>query len=109
MERVNAPDMFNGRALCLFYLDESYQAFESTSRHFSSAPAWFDLKIMKNIALHYGNKLRNQMPLGYRNGQLFLAFSHNTPDNAPPIFWDEGLNAPWAPLFLRYDKNYTHI
>lgn len=106
MNKVNGMGLFNNNAMCLFMLDESYRAFEVTSRYFRSAPSWFNLDIMRKIALHYGKKLRQGMPLGYKDGQLLLSFSHNTPDNAPPIFWDEGFMAPWAPLFLRYDKKY---
>ena len=54
----------------------------------------------------YGKKLFPAHPIGYEDGQLLLGFTHNTPDNAPPIFWDEGRNTPWAPIFVRYDKNY---
>lgn len=106
MDKVNEPRLFDGKAMCLFFLDDSYKAFENQSRHFKDAPDWFDLATMKRIALHYGKKLWADHPLGYKSGQLFLSFSHNTPDNAPPIFWDEGVYSPWAPVFLRYGKIY---
>jgi hypothetical protein len=107
MRRANEPDLFDGNAHCLFYLDETYRAFESTSRYFKSPPNWFDPVVMRNIAEHYGSKLWAGDPLGYRDGQLLLSFSHNTPDNTPPIFWDEGLYVKWTPLFLRYTKIYN--
>lgn len=106
MEKVNEHALFDGNAMCLFFLDESYKAFENQSRHFKGAPSWFDLAKMRRIATHYGTKLWEACPLGYKSGQLFLSFSHNTPDNAPPIFWDEGINSPWTPVFLRYGKIY---
>ncbi|PIG27052.1 hypothetical protein CLU93_1277 [Janthinobacterium sp. 35] len=109
MERANEVDLFNGNAQCLFFLDDSYKAFEKTSRYFKSPPKWFNHDIMRRIAEHYGAKLSVHDPLGYRDGQLLLSFSHNTPDNAPPIFWDENFYVQWAPVFLRYTKNYQKI
>lgn len=106
MDKVNGSALFDGRAMCLFFLDESYKAFENQSRHFKGAPDWFNLATMRSIASHYGAKLWKAWPLGYKSGQLLLSFSHNTPDNAPPIFWDEGANSPWSPVFLRYGKIY---
>jgi len=106
MSVVNGADMFDGKATSMFDLDESYRGLEVNSRHFDDPPDWFDLPTLKRIFHHYGSRLKPGFPLGYKNGQLFLGFSHNTPDNAPPIFWDEGLGAPWSPLFVRYDKNY---
>lgn len=107
MTRANAPDLFNGNAQCLFYLDDSFRAFEKNSRYFKSPPDWFDPADMRRIAEHYGSKLWANDPLGYKDGQLLLSFSHNTPDNAPPIFWDENFVVQWAPIFLRYNKIYN--
>jgi hypothetical protein len=55
----------------------------------------------------YGQHLWAADPLGYKDGQLLLGFSHNTPDNTLPIFWSEG-HPPrlWEPMFKRYHKNY---
>lgn len=106
MSKVNGSSLFDGKAKCLFYLNESYKAFENESRHFKGAPDWFDLSTMKKIALHYGAKLWAEWPIGYKSGQLLLSFSHNTPDNAPPIFWKEGTYSPWAAMFMRYGKIY---
>jgi len=104
MDKVNEPNLFDGEAMCLFFLDQSYKAFDNQTRHFKGAPDWFNLETMRNIALHYGKKLWAGAPLGYKSGQLLLSFSHNTPDNAPPIFWDEGAKSTWIPVFLRYGK-----
>jgi hypothetical protein len=109
MDKVNEPGLFDGNAKCLFFLDESYKAFEPTSRHFSSAPEWLNKTLMREIATHYGEKLWKDGPLGFKDGQLLLSFPHNTPDNAPPIFWDEGVYVPWTPLFIRYNKNYSTL
>ena len=106
MAILNSPAFFNGGAQCLFELDSSYAIFGRNPRYFSNAPAWFDSSTLKDVAEHYGQRLEPSMPLGYRDGQLLLGFSHNTPDNTLPIFWNEGRLSPWEPVFLRYDKVY---
>jgi hypothetical protein len=106
LAKLNEPSLFDGKAMCLFELDETYKAFETTSRYFSNPPAWFDSIELRNIAEGYGKKLNSSDPLGYKDGQLLLSFTHNTPDNAPSIFWDEGYQIPWSPVFIRYDKIY---
>lgn len=108
---LNAPHMFDGNASCLFELDETYKAFEDNSRYFSSPPMAFlrgpfSQDRLRDIALHYGKRIQPHRALGYKEGQLLLGFSHNTPDNSLPIFWDEGHASPWKPVFLRYDKVY---
>jgi hypothetical protein len=98
--------MFNGKASCLFELDETYQAFGAHSRYFTNSPPWFSLTDFQSMATHYGNFLTPHFPLGYKDGQLLLGFSHNTPDNTLPIFWFEGRTKPWSPIFIRFDKKY---
>lgn len=105
LKRLNSPMLFDGNATCLFELDGTFKAFEDNSRYFSSPPSWFDIKTAKGIANHYGCKLFGA-PLGYRDGQLLLGFSHNTPDNTLPIFWKEDGAYPWAPIFIRFNKVY---
>lgn len=109
LKRLGEPSFFGRNAMCLFELDDSYKAFENESRYFRKGPDGFDLNVMRNIAQTYGGKLLPGAPLGFKNGQLLLAFSHNTPDNAPPIFWDDGSYYPWAPVFRRYSKNYGAV
>lgn len=106
LAKLNEKELFDGKAICLFELDESYRAFHNPSRYFSNPPEWFEVEKLQLLAKTYGEKLQPQRPLGYGNGQLLLGFSHNTPDNTLPIFWDEGHLAPWNPVFARYDKNY---
>lgn len=106
LKKMNEPKLFDGKAMCLFELDDSYKAFDTSSRYFSSPPPWFDISTLRRLVEHYGTKLQPERPLGYKNGQLLLGFSHNTPDNTLPIFWDEGVLAPWSPVFVRYDKKY---
>jgi len=106
--RLNAPELFNGRATCLFELDSSFEAFSVNTRYFSDPPEWFTVSRFEDMARHYGSKLQPQWPMGYKDGQLLLAFAHNTPDNTLPIFWAQGtLQTPWHPIFPRSDKQYA--
>lgn len=107
LERLNTKSLFDGKAICLFELDDSYKAFSPTARYFASSPSWFQVAKFREMAEHYGSQLRPSCPLGYKEGQLLLGFAHNTPDNSLPIFWDEGHTVPWSPIFVRYDKKYT--
>jgi hypothetical protein len=106
LEKMNDSRLFDGKAMCLFELDDSYKAFDPTSRYFASPPAWFEMTKLLNLASTYGSRLQPGRALGYKNGQLLLGFSHNTPDNTLAIFWDEGNLAPWNPVFARFDKKY---
>jgi hypothetical protein len=108
LARLNEAVLFDGKASCMFELDESYRALDASARYFTSTPSWFDKNKFQAIASHYGSQLRPSMPLGFRDGQLMLGFSHNTPDNTLPIFWDEGTGPhAWSAVFPRYDKKYT--
>jgi hypothetical protein len=106
LEQINKKELFDGHAMCLFELDDTYKAFSANARYFSNPPSWFARKTLFDIVKGYGEKLWPAHPLGYQDGQLLLGFAHNTPDNAPPIFWDEGNKLPWSPIFIRYDKIY---
>ena len=107
LARLNVPELFNGRASCLFELDSSYKAFSQESRYFSDAPDWFKTTAFELMTRQYGSQLQPRWPVGYKDGQILLAFSHNTPDNVPPVFWDQGSNIPWHPVFPRFDKKYA--
>lgn len=106
LEKMNKKELFDGKATCLFELDDSYKAFHKTARYFSNPPEWFDAQKLQELAQTYGEMLQPDRPLGYGGGQLLLGFAHNTPDNTLPIFWDEGHVEPWNPVFARYDKKY---
>lgn len=106
LRKLNSQALFAGNAVALFELDETYQCLAEGSRHFKNAPPGFDLARMTAVAAHYGEQLQPKRHLGYANGQLLLGFSHNTPDNTLPIFWDEGVRRPWHPVFKRFDKIY---
>lgn len=106
LEKLNHQKLFNGKAMCLFELDNSFKAFDDDSRYFSTCPNWFDKEKMELITESYGKRIWSNHPLGYKNGQLLIGFSHNTPDNVPPIYWADVKDLPWAPAFLRYHKEY---
>jgi hypothetical protein len=107
LERLNAPELFDGRATCLFELDSSFRAFSGDARYFADSPPWFNAMDFQAMARQYGASLQPRWPVGYKDGQLLLAFAHNTPDNTLPIFWDQGARTPWAPIFPRFDKKYA--
>jgi hypothetical protein len=107
MARLNDPSLFGGAATCLFELDETYKAFHDKSRPLSGAPGWFQKNEFERMARGYGARLQPDREAGYNEGQLMIGFSHNTPDNTLPIFWDEGLEEPWSPVFIRFDKKYA--
>lgn len=106
LERMNSKAMFDGKASCLFELDETFKTFSASSRYFVNAPDWFNQNDFLTVASHYGSLLQPSCPLGYKNGQLMMGFSHNTPDNTLPIFWSEGRTLRWAPVFARFSKVY---
>ena len=107
LERLNAPELFDGRATCLFELDSSFKAFSGDARYFADSPAWFNAVDFQAMAREYGATLQPRLPVGYKDGQLLLAFAHNTPDNTLPIFWDQGARTQWHPIFPRFDKKYA--
>ncbi|MBZ9677812.1 hypothetical protein [Mesorhizobium sp. ES1-1] len=91
----------------VFELDHSFKTLEPGSRIFSSQDGRYDRLKVRATCEKHGHQLWSKHPLGYKDGQLLLGFSHNTPDNTLPIFWGEG-NPPhaWDPMFKRYHKNY---
>lgn len=101
LEKLNASKVFDGNAMCLFELDNTFKCFDVNSRYFQNPPEWFNLDVMKDVLKEYGSKISSQFPLGYKDGQLLISFSHNTPDNVPPVYWHSGA---WKPAFLRYHK-----
>lgn len=104
--RLNSQSLFDGKSSALFELDDTYKIFDANSRSLASAPEWFERGKLEALATHYGRALRPSSPLGYKNGQYLLGFSHNTPNNTLPIFWDEGNTIAWNPIFIRFDKKY---
>jgi hypothetical protein len=79
----------------------------AAQRYFPSGLAGtFNANLFEQMARHYGQVLFPGHAAGYKDGQFMLGFTHNTPDNTLPIFWDEGRKTPWNPIFVRYDKVY---
>lgn len=101
--RVRAETEFN-RVEALFEIDDSYKCFTAASRHFAAPPIGVTQHAARLIAESYGNLLEPTQPLGFGDGQLLLAFHHNTPDNTLPIMWSDANS--WLPPFRRYPKWY---
>lgn len=106
LNALNEPEMFNGNANCLFHLDDSYKVFDSESRNFSNTQEP-SLEKLKQFCLHYATHLGSpeQDKLGYKDSQLMIGFSYNTPDNTLPVFWCKH-PVFWTPIFARYSKKY---
>ena len=81
-------------------LEDRNRCFHASSDLFIHHSA--HLRKCELMAQHYGQKIANGLPLGYRNGQLNFGFFYNTPDNTLPIFWADKAN--WYPIVKRYDK-----
>jgi hypothetical protein len=82
------------------------KTYSPTSYAFRHCPTEVEMDRSRAIAQHYGAGLDVDHPLGYRDGELLLAFHHNVPDNTLPIIWfDEG-GHPWNPLIRRAPKIY---
>lgn len=108
---LNQPDVFNGNAICLFELDESYKSCTPGARYFEKIK-WFNIDNFKKIIEHYGSSLYPN-PLGHSDCELLIGFSHNTPNNTLPVFWKEGYipetHNSWFPIFKRFEKNYGSV
>lgn len=111
LKLINSKKMFDGNARSLFLLDDSFKVFHEESRNFKSKldstkiekePSLEDLE---KFCKHYGEKLcEREHALGYKNNQLMIGFSYNTPDNTLPIFWCNYKG--WKPIFPRFNKIY---
>jgi hypothetical protein len=107
LETLNSKNLFNGKATSLFELDDTYKVFNALQRYFpNEGVGAFDTEIFEKIARHYGQTLCPGHAAGYKEGQFMLGFTHNTPDNTLPIYWNEGRQSTWNPIFVRYDKVY---
>jgi len=107
MTRVRTQSLFGKNCGSVFELDESYKCLTDESRYFSAMPASLDREILRKINNHYGNKVCPGNGNGFEDGQLLLAFSHNTPDNTLPIIWrdlENGSPVSWYSALKRYAK-----
>lgn len=103
------PDFFDNKAESIYELDATFKCFDKSSRCFINKPSEINQNTALEIAKKYGQGLglESRDHLGYKDGQLLLALSHNTPDNSLPILWfDFPKNVPWTPIFKRYIKQY---
>ncbi len=89
-------------------LDETHRCLSTSSRHFHDADQaeqdHVNLETALRVASEYGSKLWPEHPLGWRDSQLLLGFSHNIPDNPLPILWWDQPPPAWVPIFPRYPK-----
>jgi len=86
-------------------LDDSFRAFATNSRIFVGPELAVLLSPTEETCRRYGDQLWPEHPLGYEDGQLYIGFAHNTPDNSLPIFWcDHTAPLSWQPIFKRYPK-----
>jgi hypothetical protein len=86
-------------------LDPTFRAFATDSRLYVE-PEIAPLRLPTEATCRrYGSQLVPAHPLGWEDGQLYIGFAHNTPDNSLPIFWcDHTSPKPWRPIFRRYPK-----
>lgn len=85
----------------VFLLDDSFKCFSERSRFFNDYNNDIKERCQELCTVH-GNKLCQEHPLGYKDGQLLIGFYHNTPNNTLPIFWSS--TTSWNPIFKRYKK-----
>lgn len=107
-------------------LDSSFRCFDSFSRIFKNKDDIIDIDKIKEFSGRQGKILiesivRRESPMasnieienasernkfGFSDGQLLVAFHHNTPDNTLPIFWYGENMVFWNPIFKRANKIY---
>lgn len=62
-----------------------------------------EIKFTRDVLMQLGRELTPQMPLGYGDMGILVAFHNTVPNNTLPIFWSSGTvnDKPWRPLFPR--------
>lgn len=106
LQTVRTDTRFD-RVDCVFELDKSFKCLEPDSRYFAKCPQEVSREFARACCLEYGTRLVPAKPLGYRDGQLLIAFYHNTPDNTLPIIWFSEDHTSWVPVLRRYPKHYS--
>lgn len=107
LSRVREKSLFGKRCGTVFELDKSYKCFADNSRYLSVMPKSIDKNSLIKLNSYYGNLICPGHANGFEDGQLLLAFNHNTPDNTLPIIWrdqDNGAPVPWISALKRYPK-----
>lgn len=80
-------------------LDYAFKCFSNNSAIYSDPG---ERKEAREVMEKKG-KMLYKYPLGYDDGQLALAFYHNTPDNTLPVIWKRKDDGTWYPLFERFE------
>ncbi len=107
LDRVKTKSLFAERCGAVYELDDTYKSLSNVSRYFSVLPGSIDRDTLVRINTHYGNIVCPGHAAGFEDGQLLLAFNHNTPDNTLPIIWrdqENGSPVPWNSALKRYPK-----
>lgn len=90
---------------CVVEIGDEHQTFSSGSVYYMICPDDICKERAERVAREYGVMLSRRHPLGYRNGQLILGFTHNVPNNSLPIFWfSEKRRVNWVAPFVRHPK-----
>ena len=107
LKAVRGLDRFD-TVNAVYELDSTFKTFGEQSRIFVGEEGPFNRLKIRDTCQKYGLQLLPKHPLGYKDGQLLIGFSHNTPDNTLPIFWggDQSMDGPWKAVFQRYEKVY---
>lgn len=93
----------------VFELDDSYKVFSDHARQFTTAREGISQDTARGVAEAYGRDLSARWPLGFKDGQLLLAFHHNIPNNSLPIIWaGRPEQESWHGIFRRFPKYYGH-
>lgn len=103
LEEVKAHGDFD-EVNSVFVLDRTYRCFGEQSMYFPVPDRPVDKDFAREMCRQNGERLAPGDPFGYKDGQLLLAFSHNTPDNSLPVLWYDDPPPPWDPIFRRYAK-----
>ncbi|MBQ0754699.1 MAG: hypothetical protein KBT87_07485 [Gammaproteobacteria bacterium] len=97
----------------IFEMDSSYRALSENSRYFHGLDGEISRKDVVDVVEGYGQLLDKTYATGWKDGQLFMGFSHNIPDNCPAFIWydtsiasAEEKDLDWVPIFKRYPKIY---
>lgn len=103
IDRLKGSSLFD-HVGAVHVLDGAQEAFSDESRVYTSMPTYTSRGQGRAVAQLKGEQLVKSHPLGWNDGQLLLAFAHNTPDNSLPIFWWNKTPAEWKALFPRTEK-----
>ncbi len=103
LRRVREDSDFD-RVEAVYELDETYKLFGDTSRYLRTHPGEINRDFAHQMCTRCGERLYPDFPLGYGDCELLIGFHHNTPDNTLPIFWVDGEEGGWSPMFRRYAK-----